>query len=364
MTVHATPGQLPYPEGTEAADGPAQIGALAERLADLLEAHTTATRDALSGTDRWTGRRVWNVTTGRLEVWDGDSWEPVADLSAHTAASDPHTGYVRKATATAKGDLLVATASGVIARKAVGADGRALVADSAQSDGLAWADLSGTYVSRALVDAAGDLLVGSADNTLTRLALGSALQVLRVNAAGTALEYAAPSAGAMELISNTVLGADAASIDLTSIPATYDALRLVVVGRASPSSTVQELYLRFNGDSGTNYAFERITGSSTTANATGGTGAIAARCGYLPAANAPANAAGIAIVDIPRYAATAWHKVAVGTGYTRDAASGGAIYAFGSQWLSTAAINQITILAASGNLLAGSSAALYGIKGA
>jgi hypothetical protein len=145
VTTYATPGQLPIPEGGEAADGPAQIGALADRLADLLEAHTTATRDALAGTDLWTGRTLWNVTTARLEVWDGDSWEPVADLTAHTAASDPHTGYVRKATATAKGDLYVATASGVITRKAVGADGRVLVADSAQADGLSWADLSGTY---------------------------------------------------------------------------------------------------------------------------------------------------------------------------------------------------------------------------
>lgn len=48
---------------------------------------------------------------------------------------------------------------------------------------------SGTYVPTALVDAAGDLLVGTADNTLARLAKGSALNVLRVNAAGTALEY-------------------------------------------------------------------------------------------------------------------------------------------------------------------------------
>lgn len=46
-----------------------------------------------------------------------------------------------------------------------------------------------------LIDAAGDLLVGSADNTLARLAKGTALQTLRVNAGATALEWAASSAG-------------------------------------------------------------------------------------------------------------------------------------------------------------------------
>jgi hypothetical protein len=41
----------------------------------------------------------------------------------------------------------------------------------------------------------GDLLVGAAANTWAKLTMGSALQVLRVNAAGTALEYADPTSG-------------------------------------------------------------------------------------------------------------------------------------------------------------------------
>lgn len=46
-----------------------------------------------------------------------------------------------------------------------------------------------------IFDAAGDLVVGTGDNTAARLAKGTALQVLRVNAAGAALEWAAPSGG-------------------------------------------------------------------------------------------------------------------------------------------------------------------------
>lgn len=52
-----------------------------------------------------------------------------------------------------------------------------------------------TAVLKSLVDAAGDLLVGTADNTVGRLAKGAALDVLRVNAGATALEWAAPSGG-------------------------------------------------------------------------------------------------------------------------------------------------------------------------
>jgi hypothetical protein len=50
-------------------------------------------------------------------------------------------------------------------------------------------------VATSLVDAAGDLLVGSAADTLARLSMGTASQVLRVNSGATGLEYATPSAG-------------------------------------------------------------------------------------------------------------------------------------------------------------------------
>lgn len=45
-----------------------------------------------------------------------------------------------------------------------------------------------------LIDAAGDLLVGSGADTIVKLAKGTALQYLRVNAAGTALEWASLAA--------------------------------------------------------------------------------------------------------------------------------------------------------------------------
>ncbi len=57
------------------------------------------------------------------------------------------------------------------------------------------------------IDAAGDLLVGTGDNTVGRLPMGSALQVLRVNTGATALEYAAASgSGTPEIEDWTDLG--------------------------------------------------------------------------------------------------------------------------------------------------------------
>jgi hypothetical protein len=73
------------------------------------------------------------------------------------------------------------------------------VATTADAAHVAAADPHTGYVLESLVDAAGDLLVGTANDTVGRLALGTALYVLRVNAAGTALEYAAASAGGSDM---------------------------------------------------------------------------------------------------------------------------------------------------------------------
>lgn len=59
-----------------------------------------------------------------------------------------------------------------------------------------WSGLgSGNVATDAIWDAAGDLAVGTGADTAVRLAKGSALQQLRVNAAGTALEWATISSG-------------------------------------------------------------------------------------------------------------------------------------------------------------------------
>jgi hypothetical protein len=55
-------------------------------------------------------------------------------------------------------------------------------------------EIVGVCIPKSLIDAAGDLIVGTANDTAGRLAMGSALQTLRVNAGATALEFAAPAA--------------------------------------------------------------------------------------------------------------------------------------------------------------------------
>jgi hypothetical protein len=98
----------------------------------------------------------------------------------------------------------------------------------------------------------GDLAYRSSTaNVKTRLALGTAGQILAVNSGATAPEWvAAPSSGRMTLISTTTL--TGASVTLSSIPQTYKNLQLVV-RNYKPADDGPELTARFNGDSGTRY---------------------------------------------------------------------------------------------------------------
>ncbi len=75
----------------------------------------------------------------RLKTVDGIGSGLDADLIQGTDLSD----LVASATATTKGDLLAATAPGVIDRLGVGANGTVLTADSGETTGMKWAALGG-----------------------------------------------------------------------------------------------------------------------------------------------------------------------------------------------------------------------------
>ena len=103
----------------------------------------------------------------------------------------------------------------------------------------------------------------STANTNTRLALGTAGQVLTVNSGATAPEWATASFGGMTLISTTTL--TGASVTLSSIPTTYKDLYLVI-RNFKPATDGASFVYRFNADSGANrHAVKTFSTASTTA---------------------------------------------------------------------------------------------------
>jgi hypothetical protein len=167
-------------------------------------------------------------------------------------------------------------------------------------------------------------------------------------------------AGFMRMLANVTLGSAAATIDFTSIPATFAHLRLVIVGRGDTAAGSTSLGLKVNNDAGGNYEWITLFGrsNSTLAYDTGVTTSPMI-VGYLPAATA-GGGLGISDILVADYASTVLHKGFTWTDKHFDATNRAA-GAGGGRWTSTAAINRLTLLLGAGNFIAGSRATLYGL---
>lgn len=129
-------------------------------------------------------------------------------------------------------------------------------------------DLANAAIPKSIVDAAGDLIYATANDTVARLALGTANQQLRVNSGATAPEWFTPAAAAsgLTLITSTTLSG-AASKNVDSVfTSTYKFYLIKYVGQSSNAN--DEIYLRFRtgGTTNTNASYykQSINLTSTT----------------------------------------------------------------------------------------------------
>lgn len=166
---------------------------------------------------------------------------------------------------------------------------------------------------------------------------------------------------AIEVIARVVVGVGgAATIDFTSIPQTYENLRLVGTLRCDFAADERTLRLRANNDSGANYH-----GKGTDIGGSVGLfqeyAQTTSYLGRVAAANSGAARPTILVAEFAAYARTTLQKQ-----WTSVAHYFGASDMFTSKvghWMSTAAINRLTIFPASGNFIEGSVLTLYGVKG-
>ena len=221
----------------------------------------------------------------------------------------------------------------------------------------------------------GDLLLGSGSNAVSRLAIGANTYVLTSN--GTTAAWAAPGGGGGGAWTNitgsvTVTGATVSggvasvvtpgnAVTFSSIPGTYNHLKLTFMLRMSDSALTEPFGAQFNGDTASNYDQVKVQNTTTsTASAQ-----AQMNLGNLPAATATANVAGSGEMLIPNYAGTTFYKTCLGqSGYLETLGTTSTYFntQFYNLWRSTSAITSIKVFDFNGgNLVAGSTFSLYGI---
>jgi hypothetical protein len=154
------------------------------------------------------------------------------------------------------------------------------------------------------------------------------------------------------------------TITFSSIPSTYTHLQLRMLTRDSFVTTgVDYVKLRFNSDTGTNYARHVLSGDGATATATGGITLDNILLYGHPLGSNAANIMGSYIVDVTDYANTSKNKT-VRSFSGCDLNGSGNVYLTSGLWLNTNAISTITIDAGGIFFTTSSTFALYGIKAA
>jgi hypothetical protein len=162
------------------------------------------------------------------------------------------------------------------------------------------------------------------------------------------------------LIASTSLSSAQANIDFSSIPATYTDLLLKACVRGSDAS-VQNFVIKFN-NSTTNHTLRYLEGNGASASSGTSPGTFSF-IGAVPGTGVTASTFNNVEVYIPNYAGSNNKSFSVDAVEENNATTAYADLVAGL-WSNTAAINQITIYAAAGNLAQYSTAYLYGVNNA
>jgi hypothetical protein len=150
------------------------------------------------------------------------------------------------------------------------------------------------------IDAKGDLLAGTADNTIGTRSIGANGTVLTADSAeATGMKWATVSSGSFILTSNSTFSSVTSSSVNNCFSSTYDSYRIIISFDASASDSNVYLRLRGGGSdlSSSTYNVQDIQAfSSTTAAARNNSATLIEKIAYTTASGAAAG--GFSIIDI------------------------------------------------------------------
>jgi hypothetical protein len=167
-----------------------------------------------------------------------------------------------------------------------------------------------------------------------------------------------------ESIATVTVGSGGSStISFTSIPSTYKHLQIRAISRSDRASTAGDgMIVRFNSDTGSNYAYHYLDGNGSSATAGSDSNVTSMIIPRSGSANQTSGIFGVTVLDALDYTNTNKFKT-IRTLGGNDANGSGVVALFSGLWRNTNAITSITIDQQNGtNFVQHSHFALYGIK--
>jgi len=179
------------------------------------------------------------------------------------------------------------------------------------------------------------------------------------SARGYGAFLAAAASTAFESIYTVTASGGESSLNFTTIPSTYQHLQIRGFFLTSSGAGGS---IRFNSDTGSNYARHNLGADGSSVWASGS--ATQTMMTYADQSGSTYNS--VVLIDLIDYASTSKYKtMRAWNGYEKNA-SGGSTYMYSGLWQSTSAVTSIQLGAGIFNqtFASGSTFALYGIKGA
>jgi hypothetical protein len=160
-----------------------------------------------------------------------------------------------------------------------------------------------------------------------------------------------------KIASVTVGSSGAASMDFTSIPATYTDLCLKISARTDGSNRTGLIVVN-NDTTDANYTTKNLTGTGSAASSSGGNNRFTH---WLNWSSDTASVFSNSEFYFTNYAGSTNKSFSVDS-VEENNATAGYQYLVAGLWSNTAAINRLTVTAFSGSFVQYSTATLYGIK--
>jgi hypothetical protein len=161
----------------------------------------------------------------------------------------------------------------------------------------------------------------------------------------------------MKLIESKTLASSQASIEFTSIPATFTDLVILISSRVDGANGTLEIY--FNTDTtNANYSYRRLAGDGSIAYTNSGSNSYFA---YANGSGQTANTFANGNIYIPNYTSTVAKSLSSDVVQENNATSADQFITAGL-WTGTVAINRVFIRpAVSANFVSGTIVSLYGV---